>query len=72
MFRIIEENMGLKIEEKHLYPILRYIDELFLKQLITEFQALDLKRTIMALEKDSLSETSILHVINNLRNLNNF
>jgi hypothetical protein len=59
--------MGLKIEEWHLYPILRDIDDLFQLDLITETQALDLKRVIMKLENDSLSETSILHIIKNLR-----
>jgi len=59
--------MGLKIEEWHLYPILRDIDDLFQLGLITELQALDLKRVIMKLENDSLSETSILHVVKNLR-----
>lgn len=63
--------MGLKIEEHHLYPILRDIDDLFQSGLITEAQALalDLKRIIMKLENDSLSETSILHIIKNLRQL---
>ena len=59
--------MGLKIEEWHLYPILRDIDDLFQLSLITEVQALDLKRVIMKLENDSLSETSILHIIKDLR-----
>lgn len=59
--------MGLKIEEWHLYPILRDIDDLFQLDLITKIQALDLKRVIMKLENDSLSETSILHIIKNLR-----
>ena len=62
--------MGLKIEEWHLYPILRDIDALFQLGLITELQALDLKRVIMKLENDSLSETSILHVVKNLRSFN--
>ena len=59
--------MGLKIEEWHLYPILRDIDALFQLGLITELQALDLKRVIIKLENDSLSETSIFHIIRNLR-----
>ncbi len=67
--RINEEFMGLKIEDYHLFAILRFINDFFQSGLINDNQSLDLKRIIMSMESQSLNESCVLLVIKNLRSL---